>query len=175
MKTLLLGVLLGACAGLSHAQTAEELLKDGQNTENVLSHGMGYHARSWSALSQINKSNVKRLVPAWHFSLANDMGELAQPTVYNGVMYVVNGNWTFAIDVATGRQIWRTPVQYDRAALRVTTGGAYLRGHATLYNGKLFRQNLDGHVAALDMKPARKSGKPSSASGKKATAASCSR
>ena len=41
---------------------------------------------------------------------------------------------------------------YDRAALRVTTGGAYLRGHATIYNGKLFRQNIDGHVAALDMK-----------------------
>jgi len=43
------------------------------------------------------------------------MGELSQPTVYNGVMYVVNGNWTFAIDIATGRQVWRTPVQYDRA------------------------------------------------------------
>ena len=80
------------------------------------------------------------------------MGELSQPTVYNGVMYVVNGNWTFAIDIATGRQIWRTPVTYDRAALRVTTGGAYLRGHATIYNGKLYRQNIDGHVAALDMK-----------------------
>jgi alcohol dehydrogenase (cytochrome c) len=77
---------------------------------------------------------------------------LSQPTIYNGVMYVVNGNWTFAIDVATGRQIWRTPVTYDRAALRVTTGGAYLRGAATIYNGKLFRQNIDGHVAALDMK-----------------------
>ena len=152
MKTLLMGVLLSACCGVVSAQTTEELLNDGKNTENVLSHGMGYHAKSWSGLRQINKSNVKRLVPIWHFSLANDMGELAQPTIYNGVMYVVNGNWTFAIDVATGRQIWRTPVTYDRAALRVTTGGAYLRGHATIYNGKLFRQNIDGHVAALDMK-----------------------
>jgi alcohol dehydrogenase (cytochrome c) len=152
MRKLLTAMLLGICCTTAYAQTAQELLKDGQNTENVLSHGMGYDARSWSALKQINKSNVKRLVPIWHFSLANDMGELAQPTVYNGVMYVVNGNWTFAIDVATGRQIWRTPVQYDRAALRVTTGGAYLRGHATIYNGKLFRQNIDGHVVALDMK-----------------------
>ena len=80
------------------------------------------------------------------------MGELSQPTVYNGVMYVVNGNWTFAIDVATGRQIWRTPVNYDRGALRVTTGGAYMRGAATIYNGKLFRQTVDAHVLALDMK-----------------------
>ncbi len=152
MKKLLMGLVLSTCCGLGFAQTAQELLTDGKNTDNVLNHGMGYDARSWSTLKQIDKSNVKRLVPVWNFSLANDMGELSQPTVYNGVMYVVNGNWTFAIDVATGRQIWRTPVNYDRAALRVTTGGAYLRGHATIYNGKLFRQNIDGHVAALDMK-----------------------
>ena len=100
---------------------------------------MGYDLKMYSPLKQINKSNVKRLVPVWGFSLANDMGELSQPTIYNGVMYVVNGNWTFAIDVATGRQIWRTPVNYDRAALRVATAGAIMRGPATIYNGKLFR------------------------------------
>ena len=152
MKKLLATLLLSTCATTLHAQTAEEIRNDGKSTDNVLSHGMGYHARSWSALSQINKSNIRKLVPIWSFNLANDMGELSQPTVYNGVMYVVNGNWTFAIDIATGRQIWRTPVNFDRAALRVTTGGAYLRGHATLYNGKLFRQNIDGYVVALDMK-----------------------
>src|SRR5262245_7484461 len=117
---------------------------------------MGYDVRMWSPLRQISKSNVKRLVPVWNFSLMNDMGELAQPTVYNGVMYVVNGNWTFAIDVATGNQIWRTPAAYDRAALRVTTSGAYLRGAATIYNGKLFRQVIDGHVVAVEMKPGRR-------------------
>jgi alcohol dehydrogenase (cytochrome c) len=113
---------------------------------------MGYDLKMYSPLKQINKSNVKRLVPVWSFSLANDMGELSQPTIYNGVMYVVNGNWTFAIDVATGRQIWRTPVDYDRAALRVATAGAIMRGPATIYEGKLFRQTLDAHVVALNMK-----------------------
>ncbi len=150
MKKILFALLCSWC-GLAWSQTAEELT-DGKNTENVTTFGMGYDLKMWSPLRQINKSNVKRLVPVWNFSLMNDMGELSQPTIYNGVMYVVNGNWTFAIDVATGRQIWRTPVTYDRAALRVTTGGAYLRGAATIYNGKLFRQNIDGHVAALDMK-----------------------
>jgi len=148
----ILAALLCAWFGLASAQTAEELLADGKNTENVLTFGMGYDVKMWSPLKQINKSNVKRLVPIWNLSLMNDMGELTQPTIYNGVMYVVNGNWTFAIDVATGQQIWRTPVNYERGALRVTTGGAYLRGAATIYNGKLFRQNIDGHVAALDMK-----------------------
>jgi alcohol dehydrogenase (cytochrome c) len=148
----LLATLLYSCCGLVSAQTAEELLNDGKNTENVTTFGMGYDLKMWSPLAQINKSNVKRLVPVWSFNLMSDMGEMSQPTIYNGVMYVVNGNWTFAIDVATGRQIWRTQAQYDRGALRVTTGGAYLRGAATIYNGKLFRQIIDGHVAALDMK-----------------------
>ena len=151
MKNIL-ALLLCVWCGLGWTQTAEELLNDGKNTENVTTFGMGYDLKMYSPLKQINKSNIKRLVPIWNFSLSNDMGELSQPTVYNGVMYVVNGNWTFAIDIATGRQVWRTPVQYDRAALRVTTGGAYLRGAATIYNGKLFRQNVDGHVVALDMK-----------------------
>src|SRR6267143_568362 len=134
------------------SQLKPELLKDGKNTENVTTFGMGYDLKMWSPLGQINRSNIKRLVPIWNFGLMNDMGELSQPTIYNGVMYVVNGNWTFAIDVATGRQIWRTPVTYERAALRVTTSGAYIRGAATIYNGKLFRQSIDAHVMALDMK-----------------------
>src|SRR6266513_5651890 len=152
MKKVLTTALLCFWCGFGSAQTAEELLNDGKNTENVTTFGMGYDLKMYSPLKQINKSSVRRLVPIWSFSLANDMGEHSQPTIYNGVMYVVNGNWTFAIDVATGRQIWRTPVQYERAALRVGSAGAIMRGPATIYNGKLFRQTLDAHVVALDMK-----------------------
>lgn len=144
--TKILAAILCTWYGLALAQTAEELLTDGKNTENVTTFGMGYDLKMYSPLRQINKSNVKRLVPVWSFSLANDMGEHSQPTIYNGVMYVVNGNWTFAIDVATGRQIWRTPVQYDRAALRTGGGGAIMRGPATIYNGKLFRQTIDARL-----------------------------
>ena len=151
MKKMLAGLLYSWCA-FGWAQTAEELLADGKNTENVTTFGMGYDLKMYSPLKEINKSNIRRLVPIWSFSLANDMGEHAQPTIYNGVMYVVNGNWTFAIDVATGRQIWRTPVQYDRGALRVATSGAIMRGPATIYQGKLFRQTVDAHLLALDMK-----------------------
>ncbi|HEX2827438.1 MAG TPA: PQQ-dependent dehydrogenase, methanol/ethanol family [Burkholderiales bacterium] len=151
MKKWIIAAAVAACWGQAQAQTAQELL-DAKNTDHVLAFGMNPNLTMWSPLKQIDRSNVKRLVPVWSFSTANDMGELSQPTIYNGVMYVANGNWTYAIDVATGRQIWRTPVTYDRGALRVTTGGAYMRGAATIYNGKLFRQNIDAHIVALDMK-----------------------
>jgi alcohol dehydrogenase (cytochrome c) len=140
--------LLGLGAAPGWTQTTQDLVNDGRNTENVTTQSMGYDRKSYSPLKQINKSNVKRLVPIWSTSLMNDQGELAAPTIYNGVMYVINGKWTFAIDVETGRQIWRTPVELEPGITR----SAFNRGAATIYNGKLFRVTVDNHVLALDMK-----------------------
>ena len=151
MKTIYATLLCAWCT-LASAQTADELLNDAQNTDDVLTFGMGYGIPMWSPLKQIDKSTVKRLVPIWSTNLMSEMGELSHPTVYNGVMYVVNGNWTFALDVATGQQIWRTPVQYDRAVMRIASAGAIMRGPATIYNGRLYRTTLDAHLLALDMK-----------------------
>ena len=131
----LLAILLGVWPIQGTAQTTEELLDDGQNTENVLLHSMGYDRKSYSPLDQINRSNVKRLVPIWNASLMNNLGELAAPVIYDGVMYVINGAWTFAIDVETGRQIWRTPVVLQGETQRAAKN----RGAPTLYEGKLFR------------------------------------
>jgi alcohol dehydrogenase (cytochrome c) len=140
--------LLGFWPALGLAQTTEELVNDGKNTDNVTTQSMGYDRKSYSPLKQINKSNVKRLVPIWNTSVMNDQGELAAPTIYNGVMYVINGKWTFAIDVETGRQIWRTPVRLEQGITRA----AFHRGVATIYNGKIYRVTVDNHLLALDMK-----------------------
>jgi glucose dehydrogenase len=105
MKKLLLALL--CCASLAHAQTAQDLLNDGKNADNVTTYGMGYDHKRYSPLKQINTANVKRLVPVWNASLSNLLGEQAQPLVYEGVMYVTNAAWTFAFDVASGTQLWR--------------------------------------------------------------------
>ena len=149
MKRLCLcTALFGFWAALGLAQTTEELVNDGKNSENVVTQSMGYDRKSYSPLRQINKSNIKRLVPIWSASLMNDQGELAAPTIYNGVLYAFNGKWTFAIDVETGRQIWRTPVRLEAGIQRT----AFHRGAATIYNGKLFRVTIDNHILALDLK-----------------------
>ena len=129
-------------------QTMQDLINDGKNTENVTTQSMGYDRKSYSPLKQINKTNVKRLVPIWSTSLMNDQGELAAPTIYEGVMYVINGKWTFAIDVETGRMIWRTPTEIEAGITRA----AFNRGAATIYNGKIFRVTIDNHLLAIDMK-----------------------
>ena len=144
----LFAALLLIWPAVASTQTSDELVNDGKNPENVTTQSMGYDRKSYSPLKQINKSNVKRLVPIWSSSLMNDSGELAAPTVYNGVMFVINGKWTFAIDIETGRQIWRTAVEIDPEMKREPI----TRGAATIYGGKVFRVTLDNHVLALDMK-----------------------
>src|SRR5262249_28068848 len=77
----LVAVSVGPSLGPSLAQTMDEILNDGRNTDNVITLSMGLDRKSYSPLNQINKSNVRRLVPVWSTSLMNDMGELAAPVV----------------------------------------------------------------------------------------------
>jgi alcohol dehydrogenase (cytochrome c) len=149
-KIWLLASVVGLCCGPALAQTMDELLNDGKNPDNVITQSMGLSRQSYSALNKINKGNIKRLVPLWSTSMQNEMGELAAPVVYNGVMYVINGKWTYALDVESGNVIWRTAVEFEEGAPRATN--AFTRGAPTLYNGKLFRVTVDNHLVALDMK-----------------------
>src|SRR5580765_6932492 len=144
---LLVNFVVGG-GSVAKAQTTDELNNDGKNPNNVLTQSMGFSRQSYSPLKQIDKSTVKRLVPVWNTALSNEQGELAAPTVYDGVMYVINGKWTFAIDVETGRQLWRTPVRLEPGGTRE----AITRGAATISGGKVFRVTVDNHVVALDMK-----------------------
>ena len=143
----LLAVLLGVSSpGL--AQTDEDLINDAQTPGDVLIHSMGYDRKSYSPLEEINKSNIHRLVPIWSTSLMNQSGELAAPAIYDGVLYAINGSWTFAIDLETGRQIWRTPVVLEEGSRRRSS---FNRGGPVIYDGRLFRVTVDNHVLALDM------------------------
>ncbi len=149
MKTFrLLASVLAVWVATGVAQTTNDLLNTGKNTDVLTTHSMGYDRKSYSPLRQINRTNVKRLTPVWTTSVWNEMGELAAPAIYNGVMYVINGRWTFALDARNGRQIWRTPVTLEMG----TTGAPITRGGPVLYNGKLFRVTYDNHLVALDMK-----------------------
>src|SRR4030095_15716537 len=139
-----------ACAGAS-AQTLDDLKNDGKNTDNILTYGMGYHLQRYSRLNEINKQTVKRLVPVWNLSLDNNWGEQAQPIIYNGVMYVTNAKATVAIDVATGKQIWKQTLDWPPETPRVVCCGVSNKG-ASIYNDKIFRATLDAHVVAYDAK-----------------------
>lgn len=151
MKITLSALALLFAAGAAFAQSDAELRSDGKNTDNVLNYGMGYGQNRFSPLKQVNKQTVKKLVPIWNVSLSSNYGEQGQPLVYNGVMYVANADNTVAVDIETGKQLWRTPVEWDPATPRVVCCGISNKGPA-IYNGKVFRGTLDSFVVALDQK-----------------------
>ena len=148
--------VFAACAILltpfgAHAQSADQLVKGATDTSNVLNYGMGYNLQRFSPLTQINKDNVKNLVPVWNYSFADDRSEESQPLVYQGVIYVTTHNATMAVDAKTGKQIWKTKVEYPAETPRIVCCGIINRG-AAIHDGKLFRTTLDANVIALDMK-----------------------
>jgi len=151
MKSLLCAALLAAVPAVALGQTADEIKNAPATPQHVLTYGMSYSQQRFSALSQINRDTVKRLVPVWSYSMNNNTGEESQPLIYDGVMYVTSQNKTVALDALTGKEIWNTPVDYAPDTTRVVCCGIVNRG-AAIYEGKVFRTTLDARVIALDMK-----------------------
>ncbi|HZB92657.1 MAG TPA: PQQ-dependent dehydrogenase, methanol/ethanol family, partial [Stellaceae bacterium] len=69
MRRLLVAAALAALLPLgARAQTAEELAKGATDTHDVVNYGMGYNLQRYSPLTQIDRANVRRLVPVWNYS-----------------------------------------------------------------------------------------------------------
>jgi glucose dehydrogenase len=66
----------------------------------------GAHSSQYSALNQINRSNVSQLDVAWTFPVVGTV--IFNPFVVDGVMYLQASNNTLAaVDAATGKELWR--------------------------------------------------------------------
>src|SRR6266700_3017822 len=66
----------------------------------------------YSALKQINRSNVSRLEIAWTYSTADSKKYLFNPIVVDGLMYVLaKNNSIVALDAATGKEVWVHPAE----------------------------------------------------------------
>jgi alcohol dehydrogenase (cytochrome c) len=135
----------------AYAQSAADLAKGQNDTQNILNYGMGYDLQRYSKLTKINKDNVKKLVPVWNYSLDDNRAEESQPLVHNGVIYITTHAATIAIDAKTGKQIWKTKIEYPAEVPRIVCCGIINRG-AALFDGKVFRTTLDAQVQALDAK-----------------------
>ena len=62
----------------------------------------------YSPLSQINRSNVKRLQVAWTYDTGEQGGLQTSPLVVDGVLYGITPTQKiFAVDAATGKELWK--------------------------------------------------------------------
>src|ERR1700675_4751860 len=135
----------------ANAQTTDQLVKGATDTSNVLNYGMGYNLQRFSPLTQINKDTAKNLVPVWNYSFADDRSGESQPLVYQGTIYVTTHAATMTVEAKTGKQIWKTKVEYPPETPRIVCCGIINRG-AAIYEGKIIRGTLDAKLVALDAK-----------------------
>ena len=153
-KTLLLLLIPALAVAAEPAPTSgpssAQLSQDHIVTDTVTTYGMGLGAQRWSPLDAINRDNVANLVPAWTTALETDRGQEGQPLLYDGKLFVVTHEATFALDARTGRKLWRNKLRYNKKMLRMVCCGFVSRG-LVMADGKLFRQTLDNHVMAIDM------------------------
>jgi alcohol dehydrogenase (cytochrome c) len=131
------------------ASTDESLLSAASNQDDWLLYGRTYDNQRFSQLTQIDRSNVKRLAvkAIIHTGIFNSME--ATPIVVDGTMYVSTpSDHVQAYDAATGELKWSyNPV----LGFTDNCCGPQSRGVAVAY-GKVFIAQLDGHVVALDAK-----------------------
>jgi quinoprotein glucose dehydrogenase len=100
-------------------------------------HGGGPGHRQYSPLAQITRGNVHRLRVAWTYrtgdARADDRSQIqCNPIVVDGVLYATSPQLkVFALDAATGRELWRfdpfarTAQQREVQALGVNRGVVY--------------------------------------------------
>jgi quinohemoprotein ethanol dehydrogenase len=122
------------------------------NSNDWLMYGLNYQEQRYSLLKQIDTTNVSRLGLAWTYEIGVGGGnQEATPLVYNGVLYSIT-NWsiTYAVNVRTGKEIWRYDPKVDRAFQPKICCGIVNRG-VGLYQNKVYVPVIDGRLVALDM------------------------
>jgi quinohemoprotein ethanol dehydrogenase len=104
----------------------------------------------YSPLKDIDAGNVGKLGFAWDYRLGTNRGQESTPLVIDGVMYATsNFGRVYALDAATGRELWKYDPHIDGQWARYACCDAVNRG-LVAFDGRLYVGALDGWLHALD-------------------------
>ncbi len=102
-------VVLLASLGAAATAPAQNRREQERPYTTWRTYGGGGHSSQYSALDQINKSNVAQLEVAWTFPVG-ERSFVFNPIVVDNVMYVLaRDNEIVALDAATGKELWTHP------------------------------------------------------------------
>ncbi len=153
-RTILLTVVAVALSTVASAETkpvtTKRLLAADAEAGNWLTYGRTYDEQRHSPLSQIGLDNIDKLSLAWSYEIGTLRGIETTPLIVDGILYGT-GSWSivFALDAATGRELWRYDPEVPKWKGRNACCDVVNRGVATL-DGKLFVGTIDGRLIALD-------------------------
>src|SRR6185312_9498731 len=130
--------------GLSYSR----ILNSTNEPQNWLTYWGDYKGHHYSSLSQITWQNVKNLRAQWAVQMPGNGTLEATPLVVDGVMYTSGpAGQVFALDAATGRQIWK--YQRQQKTVNPYEANRFNRGVAVM-DGRVFFGTLDAALVALD-------------------------
>ena len=120
------------------------------DTANWLLHGRTYDEQRFSPLKKINADNVGKLGPAWIYETGTKRGLESTPIVVDGVLYAT-GTWSvvYALDAASGRELWRYDPKVPRAKGRDGCCDVVNRGVA-VWKDRVYFGSFDGRLICLD-------------------------
>src|SRR5438128_9319035 len=153
IRTYKWGVLLGLAALPGLALANQEVIKLTQDSKNWAMQAGNMQNQRYSALKQINKDNVKNLRVAWTFSTGVLRGHEGGPLVIGDMLYVHSPfpNKVFAISLADQQIKWKYEPRQDPTVIPVMCCDTVNRGLAYA-DGKIFLQQADTNLVALDAK-----------------------
>jgi len=118
--------------------------------QNWFTLGRDQDGSYYSPLYKINAGNLKDLGFAWAYDLGfPQRGQEATPIVVDGRLYT-SGTWgyVYAVDAATGRELWRYDPKADNMAARNPCCDLVNRGVA-VWKGIVYVAAVDGRLHAL--------------------------
>lgn len=126
------------------------MLAAAKEPQNWLVHGGTYEEQHYSALDQIDPTNVGDLKLAWTLQVDTNRGQESEPIVVDGVMYITTA-WSkvYAIDARSGRQIWYYDPKVPGETGPKGCCDVVNRGPAVA-DGKVYVGTFDGRLIALD-------------------------
>ena len=148
MKSLALILPASFAAAALGQASYERILNADREPANWLTYSGNYQAHRYSALDQINRSNVNRLKVKWMFQVRGRQHFETTPLVIDGIMYLTDPPiGVTALDLRTGRPIWH--FRRDIPEGVPLCCGQVNRGVAAL-DGQIFFGTIDSHLIALD-------------------------
>ena len=148
----MIGVALALIVpGTSSANS--ELMKLMDNPDNWAIWGGDYAGTRYSKLNQINSKNVGDLQVAWTFSTGVLRGHEGGPLVVGDTLYIHTPfpNKVFAISLNDQTILWRYEPKQNPDTIPVMCCDTVYRGLAYA-DGKIFLQQADTHLVALNAK-----------------------
>src|SRR2546426_2821956 len=110
LKLALVIVAIGGTAFGTGAQGRGQA--QGEPTFNWASHNLDLRNSRYAPVDEINTGNVGSLVVKWTYNASGaDNISRITPLVIDGIMYFNAGSKLFALDAATGKQLWLTQIE----------------------------------------------------------------